>query len=79
MVVIGFPEHPEQESIVNRYLKRQRRLTRQALAQLRETDVDEIEEQTQEEIQIEERIGLNEVRLIKVTEVIKESGSKTCS
>ncbi|MDE0481079.1 MAG: 3' terminal RNA ribose 2'-O-methyltransferase Hen1 [Candidatus Poribacteria bacterium] len=69
-------EHPEQESIVNRYLKRQRRLTRQALAQLRETDVDEIEEQTQEEVQIEERIGLNEIRLTKTTEVIKESGAK---
>ncbi len=69
-------EHPEQESIVNRYLKRQRRLTRQALAQLRETDVDEIEEQIQEEAQIEERIGLNEIRLTKTTEVIKESGAK---
>ncbi len=70
------PDHPEQESIVNRYLKRQRRLTRQALAQLRETDVDEIEEQTQEEAQIEERIGLNEIRLTKAAEVIKESGAK---
>ena len=69
-------EHPEQESIVNRYLKRQRRLTRQALAQLRETDVDEIEEQTQEEVQIEERIGLNEIRLTKTAEVIKESEAK---
>jgi len=69
-------EHPEQESIVNRYLKRQHRLTRQALAQLRETDVDSIEEQTQEEAQIEERIGLNEIRLTKTTEVIKESGAK---
>lgn len=70
------PDHPEQESIVNRYLKRQRRLTRQALAQLRETDVDEIEEQIQEEVQIEERIGLNEIRLTKTTEVIKEAGVK---
>ena len=69
-------DHPEQESIVNRYLKRQHRLTRQALAQLRETDVDEIEEQIQEEAQIEERIGLNEIRLTKTTEVIKESGAK---
>ena len=69
-------EHPEQESIVNRYLKYQRRLTRQALAQLRETDVDEIEEQIQEEIQIEERLGLNEIRLTKTTEVIKESGAE---
>ncbi len=70
------PDHPEQESIVNRYLKYQRRLTRQALAQLRETDVDKIEEQVQEEVQIEERLGLNEIRLAKATEVIKHSGAK---
>lgn len=69
-------DHPEQESIVNRYLKRQHRLTRQALAQLRETDVDAIEEQTQEEVQIEERIGLNEIRLNKTVEVIKQSVAK---
>ncbi|MDE0634630.1 MAG: 3' terminal RNA ribose 2'-O-methyltransferase Hen1 [Candidatus Poribacteria bacterium] len=69
-------DHPEQESIVNRYLKYQRRLTRQALAQLRETDVDKIEEQVQEEVQIEERLGLNEIRLAKATEVIKHSGAK---
>ena len=69
-------DHPEQESIVNRYLKYQRRLTRQALAQLRETDVDKIEEQTQEEVQIEERLGLNETRLAKATEVIKQAGAK---
>ncbi len=69
-------DHPEQESIVNRYLKYQRRLTRQALAQLRETDVDKIEEQVQEEVQIEERLGLNETRLAKATEVIKQAGAK---
>lgn len=68
-------DHPEQESIVNRYLKRQRRLTRQALSQLREIDVEEVDEQ-QNETQIEERIGLNDIRLNKTVEVIKESGAK---
>ena len=70
-------DHPEQETIVNRYLKHQRRLTRQALSQLSETEVEEDEEQIRgEEAQIEERIGLNEIRLTQATEVIKESGAK---
>ena len=70
-------DHPEQEIIVNRYLKHQRRLTRQALSQLCDTEVEEDEEQIQgEEAQIEERIGLNEIRLAKATEVIKQSGAK---
>lgn len=68
-------DHPEQESIVNRYLKHQRSLTRQVLAQLGEPDVDEVT-QAQDEVEIEERIGLNEIRLTKTVEVIKESGAK---
>ena len=69
--------HPEQESIVRRYLKHQRLLTHQALAQLceegaQETDVVIL---AQEEAQVEERIGLNEVRLRTVTEVIKQCGA----
>ena len=68
-------DHPEQESIVNRYLKYQRRLTRQALFLLGETEVDDAV-QAQEEEQIEDRIGLNEIRLTKTTEVIKQSGAK---
>ena len=69
--------HPEQESIVFRYLKHQRKLTREALAQLREEDAQETDEsgQAQEE-QVEERIGLNEVRLAMVTEVLKQCGAK---
>ena len=71
------PEHPEQESIVNRYLKHQRRLTRQALSQLSETEVEKDEEKIGEvETQLEERIGLNEIRLAKATEVIGHSGAK---
>lgn len=68
-------EHPEQETIVNRYLKHLRRLARQALSQLGDTDEDE-ETSTQGEVEIEERIGLNEVRLTKTTEIIKMSGAK---
>ena len=70
--------HPEQESIVRRYLKHQQRLTSQALAQLREEDVQETDEaiQADEEEQFEERISLNEVRLTAVTEVLKGCGAK---
>lgn len=69
--------HPEQESIVLRYLKHQRKLTQEALAQLREEDAKETDEfgQAQEE-QVEERIGLNEVRLAMVTEVLKQCGAR---
>ncbi len=70
--------HPEQESIVRRYLKHQRRLTHEALAQLREEDAQETHEASQayKEEQIEERISLNEVRLAAVTEVLKACGAK---
>ena len=70
--------HPEQESIVRRYLKHQRRLTREALAQLREEDAQETDEteQVQEEAQVEEQLGLNEIRLATVTETLKKSGVK---
>ena len=70
--------HPEQESIVRRYLKHQRQLTREALAQLREEDAQETDEadQTQEEAQVEEQLGLNEVRLATVTEILKQAGAK---
>lgn len=70
-------DHPEQETIVNRYLKHQRRLTQQALSQLSDTGVEVDEgEQNEEELQIEERIGLHEIRLTKTIEVIKQSGAK---
>ena len=70
--------HPEQESIARRYLKHQRRLTREALAQLREEDVQETDEatQAQEEIQLEGQISLNELRLATVTEMLKQSGAR---
>ena len=71
-------EHPAQEAIARRYLKHQRHLTREALAQLREEDVQETDEatQAQEEAEAEERIGLNDIRLATVTETLKQSGAK---
>ena len=70
--------HPEQESIVRRYLKHQRQLTREALAQLREEDAQETDEASQArgEAQVEEQFGLNEVRLATVAEILKGSGAK---
>jgi 3' terminal RNA ribose 2'-O-methyltransferase Hen1 len=68
------PAHPEKEKIAQRYLKRQGRLIRSALAQL----VDEEPEPpaAQGEEQIEEKIGLNERRLGAVLTALKESGAR---
>ena len=73
--------HPEQESIVRRYLKNLRLLTHQALAQLCETDPQQTEEtiQAEKKAQVEARNvipGLNEVRLQTVAEVLKQCGAK---
>ena len=71
-------QHPERETIVNRYLKYQRHLTRNAMAQLLEetTDSDEAEiAHTQEEEQVEAKISLNEQRLGAVLAALKSSGA----
>ena len=70
--------HPEQESIVRRYLKHLRPLTNQALAQLCDTDPQQTDEsiQAEAETQAEARINLNEVRLQTVTEALKQCGAK---
>lgn len=71
-------EHPEQESIARRYLKHQRHLTHEALAQLREEDVQEMNEATQAEKEtvVEGQMGLNDIRLTTATEMLKQSGAK---
>ncbi len=71
-------DHPEQESIVRRYLKHQQGLTREALVRLRPQDIQETDEaiQGQEEAEAEEKIGLNDVRLDTVTEVLKQCGAR---
>lgn len=68
-------EHPEQEQIVSRYLKHQRKLTQHVLSHFGDTSEEEIDV-IQEEEKIEKRIGLNELRLTKAVEVMKESGAK---
>ena len=70
--------HPEHESIVRRYLKHLRPLTNQALAQLCDTDPQQTDEtiQAAAEAQVEAPIGLNEIRLQRVTEALKQCGAK---
>ncbi|WP_293342009.1 3' terminal RNA ribose 2'-O-methyltransferase Hen1 [Microcoleus sp. CAWBG58] len=72
--------HPAREQIADRYLKRQRRLTRLAVAQLVEEDnLDpeklEVSHQQEEEV-LEGRISLNEQRLEAVMTVLKASGAQ---
>jgi len=72
--------HPEREQIAYRYLKHQRHLARQAMAQLLEEDqqdVDEVEEvHAVEEETIEKSISLNEQRMGAVIAALKSSGAK---
>ncbi|MFQ5595262.1 MAG: 3' terminal RNA ribose 2'-O-methyltransferase Hen1 [Anaerolineae bacterium] len=72
--------HPDRELIASRYLKGQRRLTRQALAQLvaeDQPDPDaEEEHRDQEEQAVETRIGLHEQRIGTVVAVLKSAGAK---
>jgi len=72
--------HPEREAIVNRYLRGQRKLTREALARLTEEDAtdpdEEQEKEEQQELAIEAPIRLNDVRLQQVLSELKASGAK---
>jgi len=71
--------HPERETITNRYLKRQRRLTTAALARLaEETPGDDVAEEVHdlEETVVEEKISLNQQRLSSVMSALKASGAK---
>jgi 3' terminal RNA ribose 2'-O-methyltransferase Hen1 len=74
------PAHPERELIVNRYLKRQRSLTRDALARLADEDqpdpdANEARHARQEEA-VEEKIGLNQQRLETVLATLKQLGAR---
>ncbi|MBR8839669.1 MAG: 3' terminal RNA ribose 2'-O-methyltransferase Hen1 [Stigonema ocellatum SAG 48.90 = DSM 106950] len=72
--------HPAREQITNRYLKRQRHLTRAALAQLAEEDEpdpDSAEEShALEEAAVEKPISLNQQRLNAVVTALKTNGAK---
>ncbi|MDB9374365.1 3' terminal RNA ribose 2'-O-methyltransferase Hen1 [Nodularia sphaerocarpa] len=72
--------HPAREQITRRYLKRQQRLTRLALAQLVESDhpdLDSAEENyAKEEAAVEKPISLNQQRLDAVIAALKQSNAK---
>ena len=75
------PNHPEKDLITNRYLKFQRRLTRNALARLAvedDLDPDASEEaHDAEEQQIERPLSLNAQRLGSVLAALKASGASS--
>ncbi|MDF1632449.1 3' terminal RNA ribose 2'-O-methyltransferase Hen1 [Mycoplana sp. MJR14] len=75
------PGHPAREQIASRYLRRQRSLTRQALARLApdeqdESDIVEQQAEDQEEL-LEERINLHDLRLDTVLTQLVASGAST--
>jgi 3' terminal RNA ribose 2'-O-methyltransferase Hen1 len=72
--------HPERETIISRYLRRQRKLTQAAIEQLTrdETlDADETEHaHDAEEAAVEKPLSLHEQRLQTVLKVLQESGAR---
>jgi 3' terminal RNA ribose 2'-O-methyltransferase Hen1 len=74
------PTHPEKEQIAARYLRRQGKLVRSALARLATDDENDPDELAAEHDAAEERLeargNLHEQRLLSVLEVLRESGAK---
>jgi 3' terminal RNA ribose 2'-O-methyltransferase Hen1 len=72
--------HPERELIADRYLRHERRLTREALARLVAEEEPEPDEQaearTSEEQTLEARISLHDQRLGAVVTALKECGAR---
>jgi 3' terminal RNA ribose 2'-O-methyltransferase Hen1 len=72
--------HPARQEITRRYLKRQHRLTRTALAKLAEEDQPDPdstqENHAEEEAEVEKPISLNQQRLNAVVATLKESSAK---
>lgn len=73
--------HPHRNAIASRYLKHRKHLVREAVQRLMQQDVEEEdekqEEKAQEEAVIEKKISLNEQRMTRVLEVLKEHGVTT--
>jgi 3' terminal RNA ribose 2'-O-methyltransferase Hen1 len=73
-------DHPQREDITHRYLKRQRGLAEEALAQMAGADAEvlpvnnEISEESEEAI--EKPLSLNQQRMLAVVEVLKQNGVK---
>lgn len=74
-------KHPKRETIASRYLRHDRRLTRDALARLADDDAPDPEaveqERANEELQIEAPIRLWEQRIGAVLSVLKAADAKT--
>ncbi len=72
--------HPERDLIADRYLRHQRRLTRDALARLLEENPTDPDEQEESELLEEEagevRLGLNEQRLGAVLAALRGAGAR---
>jgi 3' terminal RNA ribose 2'-O-methyltransferase Hen1 len=72
--------HPERELIADRYLRHERRLTREALARLIADEEPEPDEQAttraSEEEALETRISLHDQRLSAVVAALKEAGAR---
>jgi 3' terminal RNA ribose 2'-O-methyltransferase Hen1 len=73
--------HPHRNAIARRYLKHKKHLVREAVQRLIQQDPEEDEEKqeekAQEEAVIEKKISLNEQRLTRVLETLKEHGVMT--
>ncbi len=73
--------HPMRDEIVARYLKHQRRLTREALERLLADDEDDVDEaesaRDHEEDALEERVSLNEQRLAAVCAELEAAGARS--
>ena len=73
--------HPHRNAIARRYLKHKKHLVREAVQRLIQQDVEEEEEKqeakAEEEAAIEKKISLNEQRMTRVLEVLKERGVTT--
>ncbi len=72
--------HPARELITDRYLRRQRHLTREALARLAADEVPDPdasdEQRAAEEASVEAPLGLNETRIASVVSVLRSAGAK---
>ena len=73
-------DHPERETITERYLKHQRRLTSEALTRLLEEDQPDPDAteslHAREEETVESHLGLGELRMRAVIEVLKNRGAR---
>ncbi|HEY3265890.1 MAG TPA: 3' terminal RNA ribose 2'-O-methyltransferase Hen1 [Armatimonadota bacterium] len=74
------PAHPERETIVQRYLRRRKEYTREALARLAEEDAPdpdaEEEARNREEETVEAPMRLNDARMAAVAGALRETGAR---